>query len=160
MKIWRGRRFSVLVEDGYEIADTPDAVAILAIDAEDRVVFVRQTRVATGGKLLELPAGLIDEGEKPLETAQRELREETGLHGGSWRELASFWTSPGFVNERVWVFVAAGLEEGEPEPDEGEELEVVRWTLSEVEARLPELEDATTLIGLLLYLREVSLRRP
>jgi ADP-ribose pyrophosphatase len=120
------------------------------------VVFVRQRRVATGGKLLELPAGLIDEGEEPLASAQRELREETGLHGGSWRELAWFWTSPGFVNERVWVFVAEGLEEGEPEPDEGEELEVVRWTRSEVEARVHELEDATTLIGLLLYLRERS----
>lgn len=156
MRIWRGRRFSVLVEDGYEIADTPDAVAIVAVDAEQRIVFVRQTRVATGTKLLELPAGLIDEGEEPLETAKRELREETGLHGGTWRELASFWTSPGFVNERVWVFVAEALEDGEPDPDEGEELEVVRWTLPQVEARVRELVDATTLIGLLLYLRERS----
>ena len=110
-------------------------------------------RVATGGELLELPAGLIDEGEEPLQTAKRELREETGLRGGNWRELASFWTSPGFMNERVTVFVADGLEEGEPEPDEDEELEIVRWTLAEVEERLHELEDATTLIGLLLYLR-------
>jgi hypothetical protein len=56
----------------------------------------------------------------------------------------------------VTVFVATGLEEGEPEPDEGEELEVVRWTISEVEARMHDLEDATTLIGLLLYLRTSS----
>lgn len=154
MKVWRGRRFSVLIEDGYEIADTPDAVAIVALDAQQRVVFVRQRRVATAGKLLELPAGLIDEGEQPLETAQRELREETGLHGGTWRELASFWTSPGFINERVTVFVADGLEEGKPDPDEGEDLEVIRWTLAEVESRVVELEDATTLIGLLLYLRQ------
>jgi ADP-ribose pyrophosphatase len=143
----------VLVEDGYEIADTPDAVAIVALDAQKRAVLVSQRRVATGAKLLELPAGLVDEGEEPLAAAQRELREETGLHGGSWRELASFWTSPGFVNERVSVFVAEGLEEGEPEPDEGEDIEIVRWTLPEVEARLHEMEDATTLIGLLLYLR-------
>jgi ADP-ribose pyrophosphatase len=156
MRIWEGRRFAVVVEDGYEIADTADAVAIVALDAEERVVLVRQRRVAIDGELLELPAGLIDEGEELLASAQRELREETGLHGGSWRELASFWTSPGFVNERVTVFVAAGLEEGDAEPDEGEELDVVRWTLSEVEARMHELEDATTLIGLLLYLRERS----
>ena len=154
MRAWEGRRFAVIVEDGYEIADTPDAVAIVALDAENRVVFVRQRRVATGGELVELPAGLIDEGEDPLASAQRELQEETGLHGGSWRELASFWTSPGFVNERVWVFVADGLDEGEPEPNEGEDLEIIRWTLAEVEARLHELEDAATLIGLLLYLRE------
>lgn len=153
MRIWEGKRFSVLVEDGYEIADTPDAVAIVALDAEGRIVLVRQRRVATGTKLLELPAGLIDEGETPIETARRELREETGLRGGRWRELAAFWTSPGFMNERVTVFAAAGLEEGEPEPDEGEELEVVRWSLAEVKARIGELEDATTLVGLLLYLR-------
>lgn len=153
MKVWEGKRFSVLREDGYEIADTADAVAILALDAEERVVFVRQERVATGGKLLELPAGLVDEGEEPLEAAQRELREETGLHGGSWRELISFWTSPGFINERVTLFLADGLEEGESEPDEQEDLEIVRWTVPEVEARLIELEDATTLIGLLLFLR-------
>jgi ADP-ribose pyrophosphatase len=156
MRVWQGDRFSVLVEDGYEIADTPNAVAIVALDADGRVVLVRQARPAIGVPLLELPAGLVDHGEDPLRAAQRELREETGLHGGSWRELSSFWTSPGFVNERVTVFAATGLEEGEPEPDEGEDIEVVRWTLAEVEARLRELEDATTLIGLLLYLREAS----
>ena len=153
MRVWEGRRFAVVVEGGYEIADTPDAVAIVALDVDNRVVLVRQRRPAINGMLLELPAGLIDVGEEPLASAQRELREETGLHGGSWRELASFWTSPGFVNERVTVFVADGLEEGEPEPDEAEELEVVRWTLADVEARMHELADATTLIGLLLYLR-------
>lgn len=154
MRVWQGSRFSVLVEDGYEIAFTPDAVAIVAVAADERVVFVRQARPAVGAELLELPAGLIDEGEEPLAAAQRELREETGLRGGNWRELASFWTSPGFANQRVTVFVADGLEEGEPEPDEREELEVVRWTLPQVEAQVRELKDASTLVGLLLYLRE------
>lgn len=153
MKAWEGRRFAVRVENGYEIADTPDAVAVVAIDAEGRVVLVRQRRPAVGANVLELPAGLIDDGEEPLATAKRELREETGLRGGSWRELASFWTSPGFVNERVTVFAAHELEEGEPEPDEGEELELVRVPLVELAARLSELENATTLVGLLLYLR-------
>ena len=154
MKAWQGRRFAVLVEDGHETADTPDAVAIVALDAEGRIVLVRQHRRSVRADVLELPAGLVDEGEELLATAKRELREETGLRGGSWRELTSFWTSPGFVNERVTVFVADGLDEGEPEPDEGEELEVVRWTREEVEARIESFEDATTLIGLLLYLRE------
>jgi 8-oxo-dGTP pyrophosphatase MutT (NUDIX family) len=154
MRPWEGKRFAVEVEDGYEIARTPDAVAIVAVDADGRFVLVRQRRPAAGAALLEIPAGLIDEGEEPLATAKRELREETGLQGGSWRELASFWSSPGFVDERVTVFAADGLDEGEPEPDDGEELEVVRWTRAELEARLHELVDATTLVGLLLYLRE------
>jgi ADP-ribose pyrophosphatase len=153
MTVWEGKRFSVELQEGYEIARTPDAVAIVAVDADDRFVLVRQRRPAAGSELLELPAGLVDEGERPLETAQRELREETGLRGGTWRELASFWSSPGFVDEHVTVFAAEGLDEGEPEPDEGEELEVVRWTRAEVESRVAELEDATTLVGLLLYLR-------
>jgi ADP-ribose pyrophosphatase len=154
MKVWEGKRFSVLVEDGIEVADTPDAVAIIAVDAEERLVLVHQRRPAIGAGLLELPAGLVDPGEDPLTTAQRELREETGLRGGRWRELVSFWTSPGFANERVTVFAANGLEEGEPEPDEGEQLEVVRWPLADVPGRLHELEDATTLVGLLVYARE------
>ena len=154
MKVWEGKRFSVRREDGYEVADTPAAVAIVAVDPEGRIVLVRQKRVAVGEAVLELPAGLIDKGEEPLETAKRELREETGLRGGTWRELAWFWSSPGFTNERVWVFEATGLEEGEPEPDDGEELDLVRWRLDEIEGRLHELVDATTLVGLLRHLRE------
>jgi ADP-ribose pyrophosphatase len=153
MTLWEGERFRVVEVDGYEVADTPAAVAVVAVDAEQRVVFVRQRRAAAGKDIVEIPAGLIDEGETPLAAAQRELREETGLRGGEWRELTAFWSSPGFTNERVWVFEATGLDEGEPEPDQGEELELVRWTRGEVEQRLLELEDATTLVGLLLHLR-------
>ena len=153
MTLWEGKRFSVVLADGREVAETRDAVAVVALDAEGRVVLVRQLREAAGERLLELPAGLIDADETPLETARRELREETGLRGGEWRELASFWSSPGFTNERVWVFQATLLEEGEPEPDDGEDLELVRWAREEIEARVHEIADATTLVGLLLYLR-------
>jgi ADP-ribose pyrophosphatase len=156
VKVWEGKRFSVLVENGKEIVDTPEAVAILAVDGDGRIVLVRQHRPAAGTDVLELPAGLVDEGEEPLATARRELREETGLHGGSWRELASFWSSPGFQNERVTVFAAEDVEEGEPQPDQGEELEVVRWTRADLESQLTELVDGTTLVGLLLYLRETD----
>src|SRR5918994_453716 len=71
MKVWEGKRFSVEVEDGREIARSRDAVSILAVDAQDRVLLVRQKRPAAGKELLELPAGLIDEGEAPLATARR-----------------------------------------------------------------------------------------
>lgn len=154
MKAWEGERFWVEVEDGKEIVRTPAAVGIVAVDGEGRFVLVRQNRPPAGKELLELPAGLIDAGEEPLETAQRELREETGLRGGSWRELRSFWSSPGFADERITVFAAESLEEGERELDDGESLEVVRWSREELMSRLHELEDATTVVGLLHYLRE------
>ena len=157
MNAWEGKRFQVRVEeDGFEIAVTPPAVAVVAEDAHGRVVLVEQERRAVGARVLELPAGLIDEGEEPLAAAQRELREETGLRGGEWRQLAAFWSSPGFTDEHVTVFAATGLEEGEPELDETEEIELVRWTRAEVEAGVAGLEDATTIVGLLLYLRDVS----
>jgi ADP-ribose pyrophosphatase len=154
VRAWEGERFAVEVDGDVEIARTPAAVTVVAVDADGRIVLVRQPRPAAGKPLLELPAGLIDEGEEPLTSAQRELREETGLHGGIWRELAAFWSSPGFTDEHVTVFAAEGLEEGEPELDEGEEIEVVRWPVQEAEARIGELEDATTLVGLLLFLRQ------
>jgi len=104
--------------------------------------------------VLELPAGLLDPGEHPLTAAQRELREETGLHGGEWVEVASVFSSPGFTDERIHVFVATGLEEGDDDPDPGEDVEIVRVPQRDLPGLVDEIEDAKTLAGLLLYLRE------
>lgn len=152
MTLWQGRLFAVVEEDGREIVVHPGSVAVVAVDREGRVVLVRQHRQAARATLLELPAGTLEPGEAPLETARRELREETGLHGGRWSELAAFWTSPGFVRERMTVFLAEDVEEGEAAPQGDEQLELARWPLAEARARLNELEDAKTLVGLLLYL--------
>lgn len=153
-EIFAGKLITVLVDDdGREIVRHRDAVAVVAVDGEGRVVLVRQERPAAGATLLELPAGLLEEGEPLLACAQRELREETGLHGGSWEQAASFFTTPGFCDERVHLFVATGLDEGEPSPDEGEELEVVRVPQAALPELLVELEDGKTLAGLLLHLR-------
>ncbi len=140
-----------------EIVRRADGVAIVAVQGDD-VVLVRQHRHPTGGPVLELPAGKVDEGEEPLAAAKRELREECGLHGGGWKPLASFWTTPGFCDEKMHVFLAEGLQDGDPDPDEDEDVELVRWPVEEVARRVVELEDAKTLAGLLLFLREVSLR--
>lgn len=152
MTLWQGRLFAVVEEGGKEIVAHPGSVAVVAVDREGRVVLVRQHREPARATLLELAAGTLDPGETPFETARRELREETGLHGGRWRELAAFWTSPGFVRERMTLFAAEELEEGEAEPRGDEDVELVRWPLAEVRARLGELDDAKTLAGLLLYL--------
>lgn len=154
MKAYDGTLVDVDVEDGQEIVRHPGSVAIVAVDGDGRVVLVRQRRAPAAKALVELPAGTLEQGEAPLETARRELAEETGLHGGEWRELATFWTTPGFCDERMHLFLATGCARGEPKPQSDEDLELLRWTREEVERHLPELEDAKTLAGLLLYLRD------
>jgi ADP-ribose pyrophosphatase len=138
-----------------EIVEHPGAVAIVAVDDEGMVALVRQRREAARTKLLELPAGTLEGGERPLESARRELEEETGLTGGNWRELAAFYTTPGFCRERMHLFVAEGVQRGAASPEDDEELELVRWRIDELDAKLGELEDAKTIAGLLLYLRDL-----
>jgi ADP-ribose pyrophosphatase len=135
-----------------EIVEHPGAVAIVAVDDEGQVALVRQLREPTRRHLLELPAGTAEPGEDPLTTAKRELQEECGLTGGEWRELAAFWTTPGFCRERMHVFAAEGVQRGEPAPADDEDLELVRWPVSEIRDRLHEIEDAKSIAGLLLYL--------
>jgi ADP-ribose pyrophosphatase len=137
-----------------EIVEHPGSVAIVAVDRDGCVTLVRQLREPARERLIELPAGTAEPGEAPLETAKRELREECGLSGGEWRELAAFWTTPGFCRELMHLFAAEKVVRGEPEPADDEELEIVRWPLDEIEEHLDEIEDAKTLAGLLLYLRE------
>ena len=158
--VWEGRLLGVTVEqwgeNEREIVEHPGAVAIVAVDGEGYVALVRQLREATRKRLLELPAGTAEPGEEPLETAQRELQEECGLTGGAWRELAAFWTTPGFCREWMHLFAAEGVVRGEAAPAEDEELEIIRWPVTEIGDRLFEIEDAKTLAGLLLYLRTLQ----
>jgi ADP-ribose pyrophosphatase len=155
-RVWQGHLLGLTVErwgeNEREIVEHPGAVAIVAVDDEGYVALVRQLREATRRYLLELPAGTAEPGEEPLATAQRELKEECGLSGGEWRELAVFWTTPGFCRERMHLFAAEGVDRGEASPDPDEELELVRWPVAEIQSRLHEIEDAKTLAGLLLYL--------
>jgi ADP-ribose pyrophosphatase len=156
--VWQGKLFDVVVERwkgrDRELVEHPGSVAMVAFDQEGRLVLTRQFREGAQRELLELPAGIVDEGEGELEAAKRELAEETGLRGGRWRELRRLYPSPGFLREPVTLFLAEELEEGERDLDEGEELELVRLTPDELDAALPELEDSKTLAGVLLVLRE------
>jgi ADP-ribose pyrophosphatase len=156
-RVWQGRLLGITVErwgeNEREVVEHPGAVAVVAVDDDGYVALVRQLREPARKRLLELPAGTAEPGEEPLATAQRELREECGLSGGKWYELAAFWTTPGFCRERMHLFAAVGVESGEAAPAEDEELELVRWPVGEIAERLDEIEDAKTLAGLLLYLR-------
>jgi ADP-ribose pyrophosphatase len=145
----------VVEENGKEVVDHSGSVAIVAVDTQRQVWLVRQWRQPARAQLLELPAGTREQGEEPLETAKRELEEECGLVGGAWRELASGWTTPGFVREHMTLFLAEGVEpRGEQDLDESEDVQIVRWPVEEIAQRFGELDDVKTQLGLLLYLRD------
>jgi ADP-ribose diphosphatase len=150
--VYDGKQFRVAIENDKEIVKHPGSTAIVAVH-EGAVVLVRQHRVPAKRPLLELPAGTLEPGEDPLESAQRELEEEVGLKGGRWRALGTYFTSPGFLDEQMHLFLAEDLEEGEQDLDDDEDVEIVRWPLEELESRLEELEDLKTVTALLLYLR-------
>lgn len=137
-----------------QVVEHPGAVGILAHD-EEAVYLVRQPREAVGEDgLLEIPAGTLDvEGESELECAKRELSEEVGLAAERWTRLHGIYPSPGYLSERLTIFEATGLSESQGEADETEDIEVVRLPLAEIDAALEEIEDAKTLIALLLLPR-------
>ena len=133
----------------------PGAVAVVAYD-ERFIYLVRQPREAVGEEaLLELPAGKLDvEGEAPIDCAKRELAEEVGKAASRWRELKRFYTSPGFAEEEVTVYLATDLEEAEGQSEEEEQLEVVPWPLGDLERAIEECRDSKSLIGMMV-LREL-----
>ena len=158
--IWEGKIITVGTErfrydDDAEVTREkvwhPGAVAVLAID-DEHVWLTRQPREVVGlTDSLEIPAGKLDvEGEAPLEAAKRELAEEIGQAADEWREITGFFTSAGFSDERIVLYLARGLSDaGEAEADEDERIEIVRWPLTELDAAIDECSDAKSLIALL-----------
>ncbi len=139
-----------------EIVAHPGAVAIVAHDNK-RLFMVRQPREPVGEEaLLELPAGKLDEeGETPLQCAKRELVEEVGIQAAEWRELKTYYTSPGFSDEQVHLFVATDLTRVDPQPSEGERIEIVEVPLAELDDAIEACADAKSLVGLLLWRSEL-----
>jgi ADP-ribose pyrophosphatase len=139
----------------------PGAVGIVALD-QDTVWLTRQPREVPGmAASLEIPAGKLDvSGESPLHTAQRELAEEVGLRAARWTELMDFYSSPGFADERVWLFLAQELSDAGPaEADEDERIEIARWPLDRLDEAISACRDAKSLIALLwLKARESQAR--
>ena len=142
-------------------------MAVLAIDRLDRVLLVRQYRVAVEELLLEIPAGTLDVAddgsiEDPDLAARRELEEETGMRAGSWREVAQFYTAPGFASELMHLYLATDLLPADGErlgPDEDEHLLLERLPVVDAVAAAGrgEFRDAKTLVGLFWLGRERGL---
>ncbi len=143
-----------------DVVGHPGAVAVLALDDDDRLLMVRQWRVPAGQALLEIPAGTLDvhDGvtEDPDGAARRELEEETGHRAASWRKLASFWTAPGFATELMHLYLATGMTgvgaaDDRLAPDEDERIELRHVPLDEALAMVErgEIGDAKSILGIL-----------
>jgi 8-oxo-dGTP pyrophosphatase MutT (NUDIX family) len=135
-----------------EIVGHPGAVAMIAHD-DLHIYLVRQPREAVGEEaLLELPAGKLDvPGESALDCAKRELAEEVGKSAAEWRELKRLYTSPGFTDEEVIVYLATDLDDASAESEEEERLEIVAWPLADLDRAIDECRDSKSLIGLMLF---------
>ena len=157
---WEGKIITAGVErfryaDGQEVSREkvwhPGAVGILAVD-DEHVWLTRQPREAIDEiASLEIPAGKLEvQDEPPLETAKRELAEEIAKEAASWREIFCFFTSPGFSDERVWLYLAQDLSDApEQEPIEDERIEIIPWPLARLDDAIAECEDSKSLIALL-----------
>ncbi len=132
---------------------TVDVVIFTLQERELHVLLVKRKHWPFEGRWA-IPGGFINMDESLEQAARRELEEETGLRGGEWREVTAFYTTPGFCRERMHVFVAEGVERGDATPEADESIELVRWRVADIEQRLAELEDAKTIAGLLLYVRD------
>ncbi len=151
------QKWTVTLPDGgrafREIVLHKGASAVVPVDDEGNVYFVRQYRTPVGERLTEIPAGKLDYiGEDHLEAAKRELKEETGFTAESWTLLSDMVTTPGFTNEAISVYLARGLTKGETKLDEDEFVDLVKMPLAEAIEMIKDgrIRDSKTIVGLLL----------
>ena len=163
-EVYRSKIFTVMEE----VAKDPSGFVIdraivrhhgsavmMALDDRNRVLLVKQFRLPAERDLWEIPAGRLDPGENPLAAAKRELAEETGYTAKKWKKMASWWPSPGFLSEKMHLFLARDLTRGQANPMEDERIEA-RWFKKKDLDKLirdGKIEDGKTLIAFLLWRR-------
>ena len=166
-EVYQGRIVSLTVDHittqgGFdavrEVIHHPGGAAIVPLLSDGSVLLVEQFRYPMQQSLIELPAGKVDPGETPEVTAARELEEEVNLRAGSLEKLAEFYTTPGFCNEKLYLYLARDLQPSCKSPVEDEELSVHRFSLLELRQLIQQgkIEDAKTLIGIQLLLSRVE----
>lgn len=131
------------------------SAVMMPVDDDNRVLLVRQYRLPANQLLWELPAGKIDEGESALQAAKRELGEETGLSAKKWKRLVSFYPSPGYIEERMTIFLATELTQGESHPMDDERIETRWFAKKELRTAIEtnKILDGKTMIGFLHWAR-------
>jgi ADP-ribose pyrophosphatase len=148
--------------DGFEIKRAiihhGGSAVIMPVDKKNRILLVKQDRLPTKQYLWELPAGRLDPGETPLVSAKRELIEETGYRAKKWQKIAAFYASPGFLAEKMTIYLATKLTEGEKKPMEDERIETRWFTARELDEAIAsgKILDAKTQIGFLKWKRYVK----
>ncbi|HEX4770405.1 MAG TPA: NUDIX hydrolase [Bryobacteraceae bacterium] len=161
-EILKNKLFTVVDEvahdpSGFEIHRSivrhPGSAVMMAVDADKRILLVKQFRLPAEKELWELPAGRLDPGESPVDAAKRELREETGYEAKTWTLLTSFWASPGYVDEKMNVFLAEGLTHGKSTPMEDERIEIGWFEAEKLRQMIlaGEIQDGKTMVGYLLW---------
>ena len=157
---WQGRTVRLLSErvripNGNEVdldvVRHPGAAAVVPLDRDGSVLMVRQYRHTAGGWLLEIPAGKLAPGEDPRDCAHRELEEEAGVRAGALRELGPIYVSPGFCDERIWLYLATDLVAGQQALEADEALSIERMSFAEAERRAAsgEILDAKSTCAIL-----------
>jgi ADP-ribose pyrophosphatase len=164
--IYKGRGFGVRLdymrtpngnEVKYDIVDHVGSISIVPIDENGQVYFVRQYRPAAKDELLELPAGTLNEGENPVDAANREIREEIGMAAQNVKEIGSFYLAPGYSTELMHVYLATGLTEDPLDPDSDEFLSVEKMSLQKALefAESGQLLDAKSVAALYLAKKHI-----
>jgi ADP-ribose pyrophosphatase len=167
---YKNRLFSVTEDhaidpDGFEIkrgiVQHRGSAVMMAVDEKRRILLVRQYRLPARQFLWELPAGSVDPGEIPLQTAKRELVEETGCRAKKWKKLTTFYPSPGFVAEKMTIYLATDLTQGAATPMDDERIETRWFPASAVERMIlsGKILDAKTMVGYFLWQKISRLRR-
>jgi ADP-ribose pyrophosphatase len=168
-EVFRGRIFDVSVDTvreggqqySREVVHHPGSAAIVAVGDDMTVALVRQYRHAVVRYLLEIPAGTLASPERPEEGAARELEEELGVRAGRLEKLSEFFVSPGFVEEKMWVYLATDLTETAQRLEEDEMIEIVRVPFTRALEMIMdgEIEDAKTIIGLMMAATHLGINR-
>lgn len=164
-RVFGVRRDQVIEPDGTramrEIVTHPGSVVVLPVFSDGRILLIRQYRYAASDYLWELVAGHKEPNETFRYGAARELREETGYTARRYRQLLDVFPTPGFVSERMVIFLAEGLTKGEAHPEDDENIEARIFTLNEIERwiRIGKIRDAKSVAGLLYYSRFAKRKR-
>ncbi len=129
------------------------SAVMMAVDDKRRILLVRQYRLPARANLWELPAGKLDAGESALRAAKRELIEETGYRARRWKKLISFYPSPGYISEKMTIFLASDLTAGEAQPMDDERIETHWFSAKQVEQMIHtnKIEDGKTIVGYFVW---------